>query len=124
MLRNYRKPLIVAGPKLLLRHPNAVSDLEELETGTTFLPVLIDKLVKDKSLVKRVCFMSGKIYYELLKEREAVVKTSEVLLVRYVANLEQIPWQLNSQRRLEEISPFPVQEIDKIIKDFGHVKGT
>ncbi len=46
MLRNFRKPLIVAGPKILLRHPDCVSSLTDMADGTHFLPVLDDNISK------------------------------------------------------------------------------
>ena len=46
MIRNFRKPLIVAGPKILLRHSDCVSTLAEMADGTHFLPVLSDNLSK------------------------------------------------------------------------------
>ena len=46
MIRNFRKPLIVAGPKILLRHPDCVSSLTEMSDGTHFLPVLTDNIAK------------------------------------------------------------------------------
>ena len=46
MIRNFRKPLIVAGPKILLRHPDCVSSLAEMSDGTHFLPVLADNIAK------------------------------------------------------------------------------
>ena len=45
MVRNYRKPLIMAGPKILIRLPAATSSLSEMAPGTTFQPVLSDSLV-------------------------------------------------------------------------------
>lgn len=40
MLRNFRKPLIVAAPKTLLRLPAASSSLEEMAPGTFFQPII------------------------------------------------------------------------------------
>ncbi len=68
MLRNYRKPLIVIGPKLLLRHPAAVSSLDEMIPGTNFLPVLDDPEIINPLNVKRLCFISGKLFYDLSKQ--------------------------------------------------------
>lgn len=36
MLRNFRKPLVLASPKIGLKHPNAVSPLKDFQPGTTF----------------------------------------------------------------------------------------
>ncbi|ORZ31198.1 Transketolase, pyrimidine binding domain-domain-containing protein [Catenaria anguillulae PL171] len=71
MVRNFRKPLIVVGPKLILRLPAAVSELSEMGPGTSWQPVLADPAIKDPSTVERVVLVSGKFYYELAKERDA-----------------------------------------------------
>ncbi|WP_170415044.1 2-oxoglutarate dehydrogenase E1 component [Ruegeria atlantica] len=77
--RTFRKPLILVTPKSLLRHKLAVSKAEEFTTGSSFHRVLWDdaqhgnsdtKLVKDDK-VKRVVMCSGKVYYDLLEERDA-----------------------------------------------------
>jgi 2-oxoglutarate dehydrogenase E1 component len=69
VMRPYRKPLIVMSPKSLLRHPKAVSSLEDLAEGE-FQRIIGDDLPTKKSAVKRVLLCSGKIFYELHKERE------------------------------------------------------
>ena len=75
MIRNFRKPLIVVGPKVLLRHPLAVSTLQDMAPGTTFQPVLSDPAVTTTGgaaqKVKRVIFVSGKYYYILDGERKS-----------------------------------------------------
>ena len=79
MHRTYRKPLIMMTPKSLLRHKMAVSKADEFTTGSSFHRVLWDdaqhgnsdtKLVAD-SKIKRVVMCSGKVYYDLLAERDA-----------------------------------------------------
>ena len=45
MIRSYRKPLIIASPKTLLRLPEAVSSLHEFKTDTHFIPVIDDPMV-------------------------------------------------------------------------------
>ncbi|KMK66342.1 2-oxoglutarate dehydrogenase E1 component [Puniceibacterium sp. IMCC21224] len=76
--RSYRKPLILMTPKSLLRHKLAVSKAEEFQTGSSFHRVLWDdaqqgnsetKLVADDK-IKRVVMCSGKVYYDLLEERD------------------------------------------------------
>ncbi|HCG87576.1 MAG TPA: 2-oxoglutarate dehydrogenase E1 component, partial [Alteromonas macleodii] len=68
VVRPMRKPLIVMSPKSLLRHPMAVSSLEELAEGK-FHNVIgeIDDI--DPKNVKRVVMCSGKVYYDLLDQR-------------------------------------------------------
>ncbi len=77
--RNFRKPLILMTPKSLLRHKRCVSRLDEMADGTSFHRLLHDdaqtypgstvKLVPDDK-IKRVILCSGKVYYDLLEERE------------------------------------------------------
>ncbi len=64
MKSDLRKPLVVMSPKSLLRHPLAVSKLEEFTTGG-FKAILPDVLLADQKKAKRVVFCSGKVYYDL-----------------------------------------------------------
>ncbi len=77
--RTFRKPLILVTPKSLLRHKLAVSTAEDFTTGSSFHRVLWDdaqqgnsdtKLAADDN-IKRVVLCSGKVYYDLLEERDA-----------------------------------------------------
>lgn len=77
--RPIRKPLVALTPKSFLRHPLAVSSLDELATGR-FQHVLPDTLV-DPARVKAVLMCMGKVYYELLAEREKR-RRMDVALVR------------------------------------------
>lgn len=36
MLRNFRKPLVIAAPKIGLKHPKAISKIDEFLPGTRF----------------------------------------------------------------------------------------
>ncbi len=80
MLRKWRKPLVVFTPKSLLRHPKAVSSLEDCAHGH-FERVLPD----DVKSAKRTLLCTGKIYYELAAYREEHQRT-DVGIVR----LEQL----------------------------------
>ena len=80
MIRNYRKPLVCASPKTLLRLPAAVSTLQEVAPGTMFHPVLSDPAA-DPTKVTRIIFVCGKHYYTLAKEVETR-GLSNVALVR------------------------------------------
>ncbi|KAJ3558642.1 hypothetical protein NM688_g804 [Phlebia brevispora] len=101
--RNFRKPLIVAGPKTLLRLPAAASSLNEMALGTQFSPVLDDPLPTEKTSVKRVILCSGKLYYDLVKERQA---RGDLIsdLVAFV--------------RVEELCPFPFAEVQKTLHKY------
>ena len=68
LARPYRIPLIVVAPKTLLRLPAATSALTDMTEGTMFRPVLDDPLA-DASTTKHLVFVSGKVYYDLVKER-------------------------------------------------------
>jgi 2-oxoglutarate dehydrogenase E1 component len=82
-VRPYRKPLVVMSPKSLLRHPRAVSSLDDLARGT-FARVLQDPVVSVAS-ARRVLLCTGKLYYDLLARREKL-KDERVAIVR----LEQL----------------------------------
>lgn len=98
--------MIVAGPKILLRHPDCVSTLNEMTDGTKFQPVLSDTLGKNISnnQVKRILFTSGKHYYTLSEARDKQ-KRNDVAIIR-----------------LEELCPFPVEEIRQEIKKYSNAK--
>jgi 2-oxoglutarate dehydrogenase E1 component len=87
--RNYRKPLVVFSPKSLLRHKLAVSHLDEFGPGSRFLRTISERepLVEDAK-VRRVVFCSGKVYYDLARDREQR-GIDDVAIVR----VEQLyPW--------------------------------
>jgi 2-oxoglutarate dehydrogenase E1 component len=65
-LRKWRKPLIVFTPKSMLRHPDALSPLDDL-THQKFLPVIPDTEAQD---AKRILICTGKIGHELRTERQ------------------------------------------------------
>ncbi len=77
--RNFRKPLILMTPKSLLRNKLAVSKAEDFTTGSSFHRVLWDDAeastsahkLKPDAKIKRIVMCSGKVYYDLLEERNA-----------------------------------------------------
>jgi 2-oxoglutarate dehydrogenase E1 component len=97
--RHFRRPLVVMSPKSLLRHPKVKSSMEELAQGT-FLPIIPDHDVVAAD-VKKVVFCSGKLYYELLDEREAQ-QAKDVALVR----IEQL-YPLDDIAIKEEVDKYP-----------------
>ncbi|XP_075998317.1 2-oxoadipate dehydrogenase complex component E1 [Genypterus blacodes] len=104
MIRNFRKPLILVGPKTLLRFSGAVSTLAELAPGTHFRPVLGDTSVSPQS-VQKVVLCSGKHYYALLKEREASAASQNTALIR-----------------LEELCPFPLEALQQELSKYPNAK--
>jgi 2-oxoglutarate dehydrogenase complex dehydrogenase (E1) component-like enzyme len=97
--RGIRKPLIIFTPKSLLRHPKAVSTIEEFTNGH-FVEVL-DDAAADPSLVTRVVFCSGKLYYDLAAAREER-KATHVALVR----VEQL-YPFDSKQAAEIVARYP-----------------
>jgi 2-oxoglutarate dehydrogenase E1 component len=83
VLRPWRKPLVVMTPKSLLRHPQAVSTLDEIADGA-FRPVLPDAAA-DPARVGRVLMCSGKVYFDLVAARDEAGR-GDVAIVR----LEQL----------------------------------
>ncbi|MFP5512812.1 MAG: 2-oxoglutarate dehydrogenase E1 component [Alphaproteobacteria bacterium] len=77
MLRRDRKPLVVLSPKTLLRLPAAVSALADLAPGTGFQPVVVTAGER----ADRILLCSGKLAYELERER-AALGMDEVAVVR------------------------------------------
>ncbi|XP_072032224.1 2-oxoadipate dehydrogenase complex component E1-like [Amphiura filiformis] len=103
MVRNYRKPLIVAGPKVMLRLPAAVSNLADMGPGTSFQPVIPDSAV-DPNRVDRVVFCCGKHYYALAKEREDKQLFNTALI------------------RVEELCPFPTALLQEQLNKYPNAK--
>jgi len=66
MLRPWRKPLIVFTPKSMLRHPDAISPIEDF-SQPSFLNVRPDTSLED---ARRVVLCTGKIGHDLRVERE------------------------------------------------------
>jgi len=102
MKGTFRKPLIIFTPKSLLRHPLAVSKVEEFTKGT-FQRLIPDPLVKPKQ-AKKLVFCSGKFYYDLIDAR-AEKERMDVAIVR-----------------LEQLFPLPQQEIQAQLKDYNNVE--
>jgi 2-oxoglutarate dehydrogenase E1 component len=106
--RNYRKPLILMSPKSLLRHPAALSSVEELTEGAFRCAIDDPAFVAgdlDRSQVRRVIVCSGKVYYTLLAAREDS-NFNDVALVR----LEQLhPFPFDLLRDL--LAAYPAHDI-------------
>jgi len=108
MKRDFRKPLILMTPKSLLRHKRCVSPLADFAEGTSFHRVLRDdaetgrdsvKLVRDDK-IRRVVLCTGKVYYDLLEDREKRGINDVYLL------------------RVEQLYPFPVKSVTAALSRF------
>ncbi|MFO0845148.1 MAG: 2-oxoglutarate dehydrogenase E1 component [Gemmataceae bacterium] len=95
MRRNFRKPLVVMTPKSLLRDKACVSSVADLANGQ-FAEVL-DDAGAEPSQVRRVVICSGKLYYDLAKER-AGREAKDVAILR-----------------LEQLYPFPEEQLARAL---------
>lgn len=100
--REFRKPLVVFTPKSLLRHPRCVSSLDEFSDGK-FLE-LIDDANADAAKISRVILCSGKIYYELLEQKEKN-QVNHIALVR-----------------IEQLYPFPAKQFASLVAKYKNAK--
>jgi 2-oxoglutarate dehydrogenase E1 component len=103
MLRATRKPLIVMTPKSLLRNKNSVSSMDELANGS-FQNLIPDTRCKDPAKARRVVVCGGKVYYDLIEAADAKA-LDDVAIVR-----------------IEQLYPFPRQELAAELKRFAHAK--
>jgi 2-oxoglutarate dehydrogenase E1 component len=110
MQRNFRKPLIEMTPKSLLRHKRAISKLSEFGPGSSFHRVLWDDaesepgstvMLVPNDEIRRVVLCTGKVYYDLLQEREMRGESRIQLL------------------RIEQLYPFPGLALTDELTRFG-----
>uniref|UniRef100_A0A8C7LEG4 2-oxoglutarate dehydrogenase complex component E1 n=1 Tax=Oncorhynchus kisutch TaxID=8019 RepID=A0A8C7LEG4_ONCKI len=89
-------PLIVITPKSLLRHPEAKSSFDDMLPGTHFQRLIPDSgpVCENPEAVKRIVFCTGKVYYELTRERNNRGNDDTVAIVR-----------------IEQLSPFPFDQV-------------
>jgi 2-oxoglutarate dehydrogenase E1 component len=106
--RSFRKPLVLMTPKSLLRHKMCISQASDFTDGSSFHRVLWDDaergnsdltLAKDDK-IRRVVLSSGKVYYDLLEERDARGLDDVYLL------------------RVEQFYPFPAMSLLKELERF------
>lgn len=99
-----RRPLIVFTPKSLLRHPMAVSPVEEL-TGGSFRPMLDDANAGERrDAVTRLLLCTGKVYYDLAgSELRADAKHIAIA-------------------RLEQLYPFPAERLKELVGAYGSLE--
>lgn len=95
-----RMPLVVMTPKSLLRLPAAVSPLEQLSHGA-FLPVISDQVTP--SGVQRILICSGKLYYDLIAEKEKSGLNGRVAILR-----------------LEQFYPFPESLLKQLFASYSN----
>ncbi|RMF83010.1 MAG: 2-oxoglutarate dehydrogenase E1 component [Planctomycetota bacterium] len=121
VLRPWRKPLVIMTPKSLLRHPRAVSSLDDLADGA-FQRIIPDHAVSPGD-VRSILMCTGKIYYELLDYREKHER-NDTAIVR----LEQI-YPISDDLIAETLDPYApgtpvtwVQEEPQNMGAWGYLK--
>lgn len=98
ILASYRKPLIVMTPKANLRRPiSRISDF----TDKMFEEIIDDLTITNKESVRRVIFCSGKVYYDILAERERI-NANDVAIVR-----------------VEQLYPFHTEKAKSILAQYA-----
>ena len=102
VLGEIRIPMVVFTPKSLLRHPLVISPIKDL-TSREFREVITDDKVPAKK-ADMLIFTSGKIYYELLERREKLGRANCAII------------------RIEQLFPFPSEEVRMIKYDNPHAK--
>jgi len=96
----FRKPLINFSPKANLRYPGTYSKMEEFLNGS-FRETIDDTFAQDTSLIKKVLFCSGKIYFDLA-ERQQKENRKDMAIVR-----------------LEQIYPLPFKQLESLYKKYN-----
>jgi 2-oxoglutarate dehydrogenase E1 component len=100
--RDFRKPLVVMTPKSLLRHPRCVSHLDDFTKGG--FTEILDDVTADPGKISKVVFCSGKLYYELLAEKEKLANDTIALV------------------RIEQLYPFPAKQFKEITTKYKSAK--
>ncbi len=114
--RDFRKPLVIFTPKSLLRHKRCVSDLVDMGPDSKFHRILRDdadyrtgtlpqKMNADDK-IRRVVLCTGKVYYDLLDEREKRGLTDVYIL------------------RVEQLYPLPADAIATELQRFKNATVT
>ncbi len=99
MRRDFLKPLIVMSPKSLLRHPAAVSHLDDFTKGA-FEEIIDDNTAK----ADRVILCSGKVYYDLVDYRAKNNLANTAIL------------------RVEQLYPLHTKRLAELAKKYANAK--
>merc|ERR1712038_1187658 len=98
-----RKPLYVFSPKSLLRHPECKSSFDDLLPGTEFRRMILDSgaASHNPAAVQKVLICTGKVYYDLLKERRDRRLEDKIAI-----------------HTLEQICPFPFDIMKQVSEQY------
>lgn len=100
--REFRKPLVVFSPKMLLRYPSAVSTIEECATGS-FKEIIDDPKAKANQ-VDTLVLCSGKFYYEISEHAEKIGAGNMAFV------------------RIEQLYPFPELQLNAVFEKYTGTK--
>jgi 2-oxoglutarate dehydrogenase E1 component len=107
LLKTDPLPLVVMTPKSLLRHPQAMSSLQELAEGQ-WQPVIDDPLFgagdAEPDQVERLIFCSGKIYIDLIANEKRQARPQIAIT------------------RIEQLYPFPYEEVQKTLERYANAE--
>lgn len=111
----------MAGPKGLLRLPvrttmpcsrgkrlipclqAAASQLSKLTPSNRFQPVIRDPIQPENlASIKHIILCTGKLYYDLVKQRQSLSLDSRVSIIR-----------------IEELAPFPFIQLKQVLEEYG-----
>ncbi len=101
MHRDFKKPLIIMAPKSLLRHPAAVSRIDDFTSGA-FQEIIDDPASPTKAA--RIILCTGKVYYDLVEHRDANKITDTAII------------------RLEQLYPLHRNRLGELFDKYGHDK--
>jgi len=103
----FRKPLVVMTPKSLLRHPECKSSFDLLQPGTEFQRMILEagSASQNPSDISKVLFCTGKIYYDLIKERRERGLEDKIAI-----------------HTIEQISPFPFDIMKKVTDEYSNAE--
>lgn len=106
MRRPFRKPLVVAAPKKLLKYARANSDIEDFKDGTRFQKIIPDhhQALAAPEKVKKVIFCSGQVYYDIDNQRQKD-GINDIAVIR-----------------VEQLAPFPFRQITEELKKYKNAQ--
>ncbi|MCX6154357.1 MAG: multifunctional oxoglutarate decarboxylase/oxoglutarate dehydrogenase thiamine pyrophosphate-binding subunit/dihydrolipoyllysine-residue succinyltransferase subunit [Candidatus Kapabacteria bacterium] len=100
VLMNEKKPLILITPKSMLRHPMAVSGVDEF-VNENFQTIIDDK-VENVLNIKKIVLCTGKIYYDILAAKQENHRNDVAII------------------RVEQLYPLDLDLLNKLINQYSN----
>ena len=103
----FRKPLVVMTPKSLLRLPECKSSFDDMLPGTEFKRMILDNgpASENPAAVQKILFCTGKVYYDLLKERKDAGLEDKIAI-----------------HTIEQICPFPFDIMKQVTDEYSNAE--